>query len=148
MTTHQDNHSKQVEVSAGQLHNESKDWQNKISFWKDETSFLEKIIGKTALNLHEDRTKKDLEHFQNKLIYYRGEVLDTMHHDIQGHESELATLVQEPAAELKAYKDAHNKHTDSLHSFEKEYNTLKKEIFSFVEIKCLIKIRGLIFICC
>jgi hypothetical protein len=122
-----------LEVALEVLHKESRDWISEIDFRKDELRFLNNFLVSHSLKVKKQEDKQQLEHLQNKFIYYQGEVLDEMRHDIAQHEGILAEIMHKTSNDEKQYRQSHIDILDRLHSFEKTFRTLKKEFIQFAE---------------
>jgi hypothetical protein len=127
------NGSYTLESGLETLHAENKNWLSNIAFWKRETDFLNTLLSKNEQFVKTDRTKKELEHFQNRLIYYRGEVLDELNHNLSEAEHKLAEVVKSEHGDEAPWRKQHAESADAVRSFEKVYNEFKTELFTFIE---------------
>lgn len=122
-----------LEQGLETLHAENKMLQHHVEFWKREVQFLDHLLVKNLPFVTSEPNKKDLEHFQNRLFYYRGEVIDQLAHDLRETDNYLAKNMQANDSNQAAYRNMHYKTTDAVRSFEKVYNELKNELFTFIE---------------
>ena len=122
-----------LEQGLESLHAENKVFQSNVEFWKREMQFLDHLLVKNEPFVKTERNKKELEHFQNRLIYYRGEVLDQLLHDLREAEHKLAANMQTEHADESVYRTQHNASADAIKSFQKVYNEFKEELFTFIE---------------
>ncbi|MGZ5243763.1 MAG: hypothetical protein ACXWEY_13385 [Bacteroidia bacterium] len=127
------NGSYTLESGLEMLHTENKSWLSNVNFWKRETDFLNTLLAKNEPYITTERDKKELEHFQNRLLYYRGEVLDELAHNLREEEHVLAQVIKAENSDESTYRKQHLQHSDAVRSFEKVYNEFKDELFTFIE---------------
>lgn len=117
-------------VKAYTLHEEHMQWLNKLSFYADDLTLLqrrlEEIVGK---NNAPDFLAK-AEHFQNQFIM-RKEQIDELRHAIKDHETYVEGKVgNNPAANGVSLND-HAKEREDVESFENAFNTMRREFVEF-----------------
>ena len=79
-----------------------------------------------------DEQKAQLEHLQNKLIYFKGELIDKFLHDAKVHEFNLEkALESDHYDEDDLYKD-HLKYRDDFKALHRDILDYKKELFDFI----------------
>lgn len=123
---------KLLERGLDELHYQTSVWLNEIDFWKVELHFFEKLLEKNALkNLSHDEKAK-LESIQNRIIYYKGELLEQYMHDIREHAKELKKILDGDQTDDQHYRKQHKKYADQLAQFVKVFKTFKKDLFGFV----------------
>jgi predicted Zn-dependent protease len=101
-------------------HAENNDWMNKLKFYKDEISILNKRLEEVASkNNHQDVLAK-VEHFQNQFIIQRNNI-DEISHAIGKHEAALEKEIDKnPTA------------VEQVVSFEKNFNAIRSEFNQFI----------------
>jgi hypothetical protein len=112
---------------------ESADWLGDINLWKEEIAFFEHMLGTTAAKAERLEDKKQLEHLQNKAIYYSGEVMDVLRHDIGLYRSWLEKWPDEAGGTRDSVNGKHEALWDRFSAFKKVFREFKREMFSFVE---------------
>ncbi|MDN5205055.1 hypothetical protein QQ008_26940 [Fulvivirgaceae bacterium BMA10] len=122
-----------LQRSLDDLHTTSKKWLSQIDFWKDELHFFQKLLDINAGKAIDQDQKKQIDHFQNLIIYYSGELLDEYHQKVRRHEKKLETLLLSVKENEQAYREEHITIHDEIESFEKQFQEYKRELFSFIE---------------
>lgn len=115
-----------------QLHEDHKIWLNKLAFYKDELLIMQNRISEIAKKNTSKEVLSFVEHFQNQLIVQR-EQIDILNHDIKKHESflEAAANKNPTAIDHQKFPD-HLIRRDSVETFEKIFNDLRKELIGFL----------------
>tara|TARA_Y100000589_G_scaffold320020_1_gene349374 strand:+ start:47144 stop:47536 length:393 start_codon:yes stop_codon:yes gene_type:complete len=123
---------KLLEPAIEDLHNEHKDWISDMQFHKDEMKFFEDLLSLNLPKIKTDEQKAQLEHLQNKLIYFKGELIDKFLHDAKVHEFNLEkALESDHYDEDDLYKD-HLKYRDDFKALHRDILDYKKELFDFI----------------
>jgi hypothetical protein len=122
-----------LQPSLLEMHRTSLDWLSASALWKRELAFFQKLLDTHAPRFVEEADKKKIDHFQNLIIYYNGEVVDGLRKKLRDHESQLASSLQKENESDTRYYNDHKKIMDEASSFEKSFTDLKHELFSFVE---------------
>ena len=123
-----------LEVSLEDLHKESRTWVSEVEFWRIELSFYQKLLEKVAVYLTSVEDKKKIDHFQNLITYYQGELLDQYEHDIREHEKLLYEMIQEKAPmNEQIYREVHKKYENQIKSFDLDFKHYRKELYAFAE---------------
>ena len=123
-----------LERSIEDLHYGTAQWLSELNFRKDELRFFQSLMEKHVAEADNHDKQAELEHLQNKLTYYNGEVVDQFLHDLRLHEKELSAMLSgNIASNDHEYRQKHQRIADNLHSFDKEYKQYKKELYSFIE---------------
>ena len=121
-----------LEAGVEILHEESNEWLSKIALWSDEAAFFEHLLEKCLAKAEEKEQKGQLEHLQNKLLYYKGELLREYQKQIREHENYLDKMLTKDSVEdERKYREKHRSLAEKVKAFEKEYNALKREVFTF-----------------
>jgi len=116
------------------LHESSRQWMEDIDFWKIELDFFQKLLDDQVAKMHSTEQKQQLDHFQNLIIYYRGELLDQFEQSARRHAKVMGALV----ASSNGREDgtARNKHVelaDKIDSFAHQFRQYKKDLYVFLE---------------
>jgi len=114
-------------------HRETLEWLSCSVLWKRELGFFQKVLDNNAPKFSELEDKMRIDHFQNLLLYYNGEVVDALRKKLRNHEHKLAELVQHPLETQTEYFKEHLSLMDEAASFNKAYNQYKDEFLQFVE---------------
>ncbi|HEU5292164.1 MAG TPA: hypothetical protein VFU05_16050 [Cyclobacteriaceae bacterium] len=77
------------------MHQQSLVWLSVCTLWKRELSFFQKLLDKNSEGATTIELKKDMDHFQNLVTYYNGEVVDSLRKKVRDHESDLAAMLQD-----------------------------------------------------
>lgn len=117
--------------TISQLHEEHKEWMNKLLFYRDELSVMDDRILGIAKKKPQKEIMTMVEHFQNQVIL-QNEQIDILNHDIKSHEAYLHTAVEKKGAEIDTenFSD-HQKHKESIAVFEKIFRELREEFNEF-----------------
>jgi uncharacterized coiled-coil DUF342 family protein len=111
---------------------EHQDWQNRLSFYKDEISSFNEHLIKVVETAPVKRIMPNVEHFQNQFIRQR-EVIDIIHHDFKQHENLIENLETEKAKEPRdGIVKIHSHERDKLDQFERVFQDLRNEFNSFL----------------
>jgi hypothetical protein len=77
--------------------------------------------------------KKKLDHFQNLIIYYNGEVILELRKKLREHENRLAdTLRTKNELKTKYFKE-HEALMQEAEAFSNAFTDYKEELFTFIE---------------
>jgi molecular chaperone GrpE (heat shock protein) len=119
-------------TNTSQLGTEHREWLNKLEFYKNDISTLNKRLTEIAANNASPVAKAEIEHFQNQFIVQqnnidelRHKVNENMHHaflDVKDHAGHVST------ASVRDYK----KTDEEVQSFEKVMNELRREFKQFL----------------
>ncbi len=117
----------ETQLDPTELQAEHDEWQSKINSYKQELNDmnkkLESLVAKDSSTEHMIK----VEHFQNQFIRQR-EVLDIMRHDFKQHENSIEAA---HGKENGALGEDHDKHRESLGTFEQIFSDLRKEFTGF-----------------
>lgn len=118
--------------TISQLHQEHREWLNKLLFYRDELSMMDDRLMEVAKKNPPMEIKTKISHFQNQVII-QNEQIDILNHDIKSHEAYLHTAVEKKGAEIDTenFSD-HQKHRESVSVFEKIFGELRAEFIEFL----------------
>jgi hypothetical protein len=114
-------------------HKKTLEWLSASVFWKRELAFFQKLLDQYAPRFTSEEDKKKIDHFQNIIIYYKGELIDSLAGKLRQHEKQLAHLLEKHDEASTNYYSEHLQLISELESLEKQFNRYKEELFAFVE---------------
>ena len=122
-----------LQPSLISMHQQSLEWLSAATLWKRELSFFQKLLDKNSPKATTVDLKKEMDHFQNIITYYNGEVVDALRKKVREHEKDLADVLQTMnESDTKYFKD-HESVMSELTIFLKTYDQFRHEFFSFIE---------------
>lgn len=110
-------------------------WLSAVTLWKSELNFFQKALEENAPRFTKVADKKKIDHFQNLLIYYSGEVIDSLRSKLRQHESRIASILKTKDEVHTQYFSEHDALMDELETFSKSYRELKESLVKFVSRK-------------
>ena len=110
-------------------------WLSAVTLWKSELNFFQKALEENAPRFTKVADKKKIDHFQNLLIYYSGEVIDSLRSKLRQHESRIASILKTKDEVHTQYFLEHDALMDELETFSKSYRELKESFVKFVSRK-------------
>lgn len=114
------------------LHFEHKQWRSELAFWEDELKSFTKRLEELVNRWTDKDVLAQLEHFQNSFIR-QGEVIDTLQHDINVHETNMSELDAEGENALnQELVKNHNEFRNRMETQRHIYANLKKDFFKFL----------------
>ncbi|MBL0340289.1 MAG: hypothetical protein IPP71_04800 [Bacteroidetes bacterium] len=114
------------------LHNEHREWLNKLDFYKDDLPILRKRLEEVAAKNTAKEVMQMVEHFQNQFIIQRNE-LDEFRHAIKQHENSLEAAIKsnETAINRQRLTD-HPEMRERMERFEKLFQEFRMDLLKFV----------------
>lgn len=122
-----------LQPSLVTMHQESLNWLSATELWKRELSFFQKLLDQHAPKMNHVEFKKQVDHYQNLITYYSGELVDQLRKNLRDHEHRLATMLKELNEADVEYIKEHQAVIDKLSSFQKAFTEFKQSFFEFVE---------------
>jgi hypothetical protein len=123
-----------LEEGLEKLHQESIHWVSEMDLWKLELDFFQKMLDKHSPQFVTLEQKKRLDHFQNLIIYYNGELIDSFIGKAKGHEKLLANeMVKLSELDERNYRNQHSVVRDEISAFRAQFHEYKKEFFEFIK---------------
>ena len=119
-------------INNSDLHFEHKHWERELLFWEDELKSFNNRLEELVKRWTNHSVLAQLEHFQNQFIRQQ-EVMDTLQHDINVHETDMAKHDKKMEAVMNF--DLTKKHFALRERMETQrmiYHDLKKEFFKFL----------------
>ena len=77
--------------------------------------------------------KKKIDHFQNLIIYYNGELIPEFRKKLRDHENRLADMLKTKNELKTQYFKEHETIMQELESFNIRFVEYKEELFEFIE---------------
>lgn len=129
-----DNSESLAEQNLESLLYNSNEWKSEVEMWKQELNFFQKLLDKFASQLTSVEQKQKMDHFQNLIIYYNGELLDFFKQKARRHSKYLAEHVKNhQALNKEEYNEKFGSVNTQLNSFASEFRKYKSEFFQFME---------------
>lgn len=122
-----------LQPSLLDMHHQSIEWLSATEFWKKEIAFFQKLLTNKSSYFTNEADKKNIDHFQNLITYYGGEVINQLASKLRKHESMLAGMLQSLNESDTQYFHEHKGIVDELSAFAKNFTMLKHEFFEFIE---------------
>lgn len=129
-----DNNDTLAEQHLKSLLYNSNEWKSEVEMWKQELKFFQKLLDKYASKMTTVEQKQKMDHFQNLIIYYDGELLDFFKQKARRHAKYLAEHVENNRPLNKnEYNEKFGSVNTQLNAFSSEFRKYKKEFFQFME---------------
>ncbi len=122
-----------LRIHVGDMHADCREWLSMIAFARDELNFFQQLLDTNVLHVSDDHQFKQLEHLQNRLIYYRDEVVDQYEHDVKELANQLAKIEQGEYENEDTCRRQYAELKEGMQSFSVQLRTFKRELFAFVE---------------
>lgn len=123
-----------LQPSLLEMHRQSLDWLSNSVLWKRELSFFQKLLDEHSVQFTSVDDKKKIDHFQNLIIYYQGELIDALRKKLRDHENHLAKVLQERNESDTVYFKTHDPIIQEMTAFNKQFHDFKNDFFSFIEL--------------
>jgi hypothetical protein len=112
-------------------HAENSNWMNKLKFYKDEISILDKRLSEIASKNNHKEVLAQVEHFQNQFIIQSNNI-NEMSHAIGKHEAALEKEIDKNPTAVEHRKfEYHDRQKEQVESFEKNFNKIRSEFNQF-----------------
>lgn len=123
---------KKKAIYINDLHFEHKLWTSQLKFEVDELGILQGRLEEVVQRWTDKEVLAQAEHFQNQFIRHK-EVLDTLMHDIAGHEDGLVQFAHDhPVAMDHVHFEDHGGLRDKVETQRDMFGNLKKEFMRFL----------------
>ncbi len=113
-------------------HKKALDWLSTILLMKKELIFFQKLLDKNASRFTDVTDKKKIDHFQNLILYYKNELIDSMSSKVRIHEKKLAEMLETKDETNVSYFKEHDDLMNELEALYNQFMIYKKELFDFV----------------
>jgi hypothetical protein len=114
-------------------HKKTLEWLSAAVLWKIELSFFQKLLDQAAPKFSNSEEKKQIDHFQNIIIYYKGELIDSLTSRLRLHEKNLADLLQSHDETKVQYFKEHDTLMNEFESLNNQFAEYKTNLYVFVE---------------
>lgn len=123
-----------MKTSIYSQHHDHTGWLNKLSFYNDEITVMQKNLEEVNSKNTSAQVKKKVEHFQNQLIIQKNNS-DNLQHHIKREEKELQNSIKKnPVASDHRKSEDHAEEREMIDGFEKNFNELRKEFNAFLSV--------------
>ena len=122
-----------LQPSLVEMHRQSLEYLSATALWKRELRFFQKLLDQYAPKFSTVDDKKRVDHFQNLLTYYSGELVDELNRKIRQHENNLSRLLQEKNESDTQYFHEHKGLMAQAESFSKSYDEFHHSLYDFIE---------------
>jgi hypothetical protein len=116
-----------------EMHKESLEWLSASILWKRELVFFQNLLDQHAQDFTAVEDKKEIDHYQSLIIYYQGELVDQLRHELRDLENHLAKTLQDHDEGDTEYFKQHHILIDKLESFNKQFQDMKHSFYRFIE---------------
>lgn len=114
-------------------HKKTLEWLSTTILWKRELAFFQKLLDKYATNFSDVEDKKRVDHFQNLILYYNGDLINMFATKLRLHEAKLADILEKKDESNIEYFKEHDSIMNELEGFSNQFNDYKEELFLFIE---------------
>ena len=114
-------------------HKKTLEWLSAAVLWKLELSFFQKLLDQSAPKFLSVDEKKQIDHFQNIITYYNGELIDALTSRLRSHEKKLAELLQSHNETDVTYFKEHDSLMNDLESLSNQFVEHKTSLYAFFE---------------
>lgn len=114
-------------------HRQTLEWLSAAVLWKRELAFFQKLLDQYSPTLTAVEDKKKIDHFQNLIIYYNGELIDSLASRLRQHEKKLAEMLESKDESKIEYFKEHETLMAELEALGRQFNEYKEELFGFIE---------------
>ena len=113
-------------------HSETVDWLSSSILWRSELNAFQNILDEHATSITSIEGKKGIDHFQNLIIYYNGEVIDSLRKELRNHETRLAHMLESKNKSDTRYFKEHQSIMEKLETFSGHFKQFRTEFFEFM----------------
>ncbi|SRR5690606_10078414 len=104
-----------------------------IAFMRRELAFFQKLLEKYSAVVIDAEQKQKISHFQNLILYYNGELLNTFGTRLRLHEKKLAEMLETVDETNTEYFREHDGLMNEVHALNEQFLAYKEEFYSFIE---------------
>jgi len=116
-----------------EMHRFTLEWLSAAELWKRELVFYQKLLDRHNSTGSTVEFKKQVDHFQNLIIYYNGELIGLLQKKLRDHERTLAHMLQKGDETDTEYYKEHDGIMEELNSFQRVYLEFKHTFYEFIE---------------
>jgi hypothetical protein len=114
-------------------HKKTLEWLSAAVLWKTELSFFQKLLDKYSPKFSAPSEKKQIDHFQNIILYYKGELIDSVTARLRLHEKKLADMLQSHDETKVKYFKEHDDLMNEAQSLNDQLSEYKTTFYAFIE---------------
>ena len=114
-------------------HKKTLEWLSATILWKRELAFFQKLLDQYAPKFSSTDEKKKIDHFQNLILYYKSELIDTMATRLRLHEKKLADMLESKDETQTSYFKEHDGLMNEMEAVNTQFLQNKEELYSFIE---------------
>lgn len=114
-------------------HRKTLDWLSACLLWKRELFFFQKLLDRNVAKFSTEEDKMKVDHFQNIISFYDGELIDELSKKLRVHEKHLAEMLHTKNETLTVYFKEHDELMDELEALNAQLTHYKEELFEFIE---------------
>ena len=122
-----------LQPSLLEKHRRTLNWLSSTLLWQREFNFFQKLLDQNAAKFTSVDDKKKIDHFQNLIIYYLGELIPELRKKLRDHENRLADMLKTKNELKTQYFKEHQTVMQELESFNIRFVEYKEELFEFIE---------------
>ena len=122
-----------LQPSLLEKHRVTLNWLSSTLLWQREFNFFQKLLDQNAAKFTSVDDKKKIDHFQNLIIYYLGELIPELRKKLRDHENCLADMLKTKNELKTQYFKEHETVMQELESFNIRFVEYKEELFEFIE---------------
>jgi hypothetical protein len=113
-------------------HQETLEWLSAIVLWKSELSFFQKLLDRHVAKMSTADARTQAEHFQNVIIYFKCEVIDSLTSRLRLHEKKLSEMLESRDVPKTEYIDEHESLINELALVNSRFVRSRHELFAFI----------------
>ena len=114
-------------------HRKSLEWLSAAILWKRELAFFQKLLGQYSSEFTSGEDKKRIDHFQNLITYYGGELIPALTSKIRVHEKQLSEMLESKDETKTEYFKEHDALMNELEALDAQLLQYKEDFFAFIE---------------
>ncbi len=122
-----------LQPSLLEKHRRTLNWLSATLLWQREFNFFQKLLDQYAPKFTAVEDKKQIDHFQNLLIFYKNELIIDLRKKLRDHETRLADMLQTKDETKTEYFKEHDGLMQELESFNNTFTEYKENLFGFIE---------------
>lgn len=120
-----------IQPPLSKRHQETVEWLSAIVLWKRELTFLQKLLDHHRKS--SPAFKLEIAHYQNIILYYNDELIDSVASLLRLHEKKLEKLIVDQNERSAAYFTEHEQIMNEADALGKQIRTYREEIYDLVE---------------
>lgn len=114
-------------------HKVTMEWLSAALLWKRELKFFQKLLDQFSPRFNTVEEKQKVDHFQNIITYYDGELIDSFKSKLRQHEKHLAHMLEEKDESETKYFKEHDALMNDMAAIDKQLTEYKEEFYTFME---------------